>query len=63
MHGNIPFMLDCWADPAVHHYLLLFRKSYVLYFSLYVHRGISCCLDLGEESNLPVVLLPSENTN
>ena len=25
MHGNIPYMFDCWADPVVH--LLLLKNS------------------------------------
>ena len=25
MHGNIPYMFDCWADPVVH--LLLLKSS------------------------------------
>ena len=27
MHGNVPHMFDCWADPVVH---LLLLKSYII---------------------------------
>ena len=29
MNGNFPYMVDCWADPVVHH-LLLKRSMYVM---------------------------------
>ena len=38
MHGNLPNMFDCWADPLVH--LLLLNSFMVRHNSLIMHTQI-----------------------
>ena len=35
MHGNIPCVFDCWADPVVH---LLLLKSSISLFPVHVQK-------------------------
>ena len=32
MHGNFPYMIDYWADTAVHLFLLKGSKAHTIYY-------------------------------